>query len=73
MRLLPLLRWVHFLAGLNLSFYIVFQPDAGWGDPYGSFVKFAAVPFVFWTGVIRWQLPRYRSWRARRRGLAGTA
>ncbi len=66
MRVSTALRWVHFLAGLNLSFYIFFQPDDGWSDPYESITRFGVVSFVFWTGVIRWQLPRYRAWRGRR-------
>ena len=59
------LRWVHFLAGLSISFYFFAMPAEGWGDTYNNIMKFGVVGFVFWTGVIRWNLPRIRRWRAK--------
>ena len=64
------LRLVHFLAGLSISFSIFFMPDDGWSNAYNNIMKFGVVGFVFWTGVIRWNLPRIRRWRAKQRAQA---
>jgi hypothetical protein len=61
------LRWVHLMAGLLISVYFMFKPTGGWPDGFESFMANVLVPFVAWTGIIRWQLPRYRRWRAKRR------
>ena len=61
------LRWVHLLAGLFISYYFIFKPDGGWSDGFELFVGQVVVTFVAWTGIIKWQLPRLRRWRARRR------
>lgn len=65
MRTSTWLRWVHFIVGLSISFYFFAMPSEGWSDGFNNLMK-VAVGFVFWTGVIRWQLPRYRRWRASR-------
>ena len=65
-----ILRWVHFLAGLSISYYFLFMPAAGWSDGVNNLYKFGIVGFVFWTGVIRWNLPRIRRWSKRRRATA---
>jgi hypothetical protein len=59
------LRWVHFIAGIAVSQYIFLMPEDGWSSGVNSAMK-GIVAFVFWTGVIRWQLPRYRRWKASR-------
>ena len=64
------LRWVHLIAGTIISVYFLFKPDGGWPDGFEVFMAQVLVPFVAWTGIIRWQLPRYRRWRARRRADA---
>jgi len=51
-----------------MSVYIAFEPSSGWDPALETAVKNALMPFLAWTGIIRWQLPRYRAWRARRRG-----
>ena len=56
------LRWVHFLAGLTISFYFFAMPSDGWSDGVNNLYKFGIVSLVFWTGVIRWNLPRIRKW-----------
>jgi hypothetical protein len=61
------LRWVHLLAGILISVYFLFKPAGGWPDGVEVFMAQVLVPFVAWTGIIRWQLPRYRRWRAKRR------
>jgi hypothetical protein len=60
-----ILRWVHFLAGLSISYYFFFMPDEGWSDGTNTLYKFGIVSFVFWTGIIRWNLPRIRRWLKR--------
>ena len=57
-----ILRWTHFLAGLVVSFHFLAMPGDGWSDTFTSVMKFGVVGFVFWTGVIRWNLPRIRRW-----------
>ena len=65
-----ILRWVHFLAGLSISFYFLAMPADGWSDGVNNVYKFGIVSFVFWTGVIRWNLPRIRKWSKRRTASA---
>ena len=66
-RTATVLRWVQLLAGMLISAYFLFMPDEGWSDTVNTVMGQGVVAFVAWTGVIRWQLPRYRRWRARRR------
>lgn len=60
------LRWIHFLFGLAISGYFMLMPDDGWFDTVNTAYTFGVMSIVFWTGVIRWQLPRIRRWRATR-------
>ncbi len=62
-----ILRWVHFLAGLSISGYFFLMPDDGWSDTVNNVYTFGVVSFVFWTGVIRWNLPRIRRWSKARK------
>ena len=57
-----ILRWLHFSAGLLISGYFFLMPGDGWSDTVNNVFKFGIVSFVFWTGVIRWNLPRIRKW-----------
>ena len=65
------LRWLHLLTGMLISYYFLFKPEGGWSDGFELFVGQFVVAFVAWTGIIRWQLPRLRRWRAGRRARAG--
>ncbi|MDX1659848.1 MAG: hypothetical protein R3343_13590 [Nitriliruptorales bacterium] len=65
------LRWIHFAFGLAISGYFFLMPDGGWSDTVNSVYTFGVISVVFWTGVIRWQLPRIRRWRAQRARAAG--
>ena len=69
-RTATVLRWVHLLSGTLISAYFLFMPDGGWSDTVNTVMSQGVVTFVAWTGIIRWQLPRYRRWRARRRTSA---
>jgi hypothetical protein len=42
------------------------MPADGWSDGFNNVMKFGVVGFVFWTGVIRWNLPRIRRWKKNR-------
>ena len=68
MRWSSILRWAHFLAGMLISVYFMFKPSDGWPAWYENLMTFGVVGFVFWTGVIRWQLPRIRRFFRKRRG-----
>jgi len=72
-RTATVLRWVHLLSGMLLSAYFLFMPDEGWSDTVNTVMGQGVVALVAWTGVIRWQLPRYRRWRARRRASSPSA
>lgn len=67
------LRWIHFAFGLSISGYFMLMPDGGWSDTVNSVYTFGVVSILFWTGVIRWQLPRIRRWRATRARAATSA
>jgi hypothetical protein len=67
MRSSTVLRWVHLLFGLMISVYFLFMPDGGWPDWVTTAVGNGVVGIVAWNGIARWQLPRLRRWRARRR------
>jgi hypothetical protein len=70
MRTSTVLRWVHLLFGLLISAYFLAMPDGGWPDWVTTAIGNGVVAIVAWTGIIRWQLPRLRRWRARRRAKA---
>ena len=59
------LRWVHFLFGLSISAYFFFLPADGYSAAVNNVYKFGVIAVVFWTGVIKWQLPRISRWRQR--------
>lgn len=65
-----ILLWAHFLVGLSISYYFLAMPEDGWSDGVNTLYKFGIVSFVFWTGIIRWNLPRIRRWTKRRKAAA---
>jgi hypothetical protein len=65
-----ILRWVHFAAGISISLYFFLLPADGYSDTVNNIYKFGVIGFVFWTGVIKWQLPRIRRWTKGRRATA---
>ena len=74
-----ILRWVHLTFGMMISVYfarITFtgNTDAWDNDPWVTmFVGQAVVAIVFWTGIIKWQLPRIKKWnRNRKKSKAAT-
>ncbi|MDP7043864.1 MAG: hypothetical protein QF807_07605 [Candidatus Thalassarchaeaceae archaeon] len=67
------LRWIHLGFGFGISFYfgaITFSGDTGyWNDrpEVTNFVATAVLGIVFWTGIIKWQLPRIKKWNRNRK------
>ena len=68
-----ILRWIHLTFGMMISVYfarITFtgNTDAWDNDPWVTmFVGQAVVAVVFWTGIIKWQLPRIKKWNRNRK------
>ena len=68
-----ILRWVHLTFGMMVSIYfarITFtgNVDAWDADPWVTMlVGQAIMAIVFWTGVIKWQLPRIKKWNRNRK------
>jgi len=67
-----ILRWIYLGFGMIISVYfarITFTGDVNaWnGHPgFTMFVGQAVVAIVFWTGIIKWQLPRIKKWNRKR-------
>jgi hypothetical protein len=61
-----ILLWAHFLVGLSISGYFFLLPEEGYSSTVNNIYKFGVVTFVFWTGIIRWNLPRIRRWMKKR-------
>ena len=73
-----ILRWIHLTFGMMISVYfarITFtgNTDAWDNDPWVTmFVGQAVVAIVFWTGIIKWQLPRIKKWNRNRKKSKAT-
>jgi hypothetical protein len=67
------LRWVHFLFGLSISAYFFLLPAEGYSAAVNNVYKFGVIAVVCWTGFMKWQLPRFVRWRARRKGQQAAA
>lgn len=71
-----ILRWVHLLFGLCFSVYfgaITFTDNINFWDsrPWVTMAMGTAVMgIVFWTGIIKWQLPRIKKWNRKRKKAA---
>ncbi len=59
------LRQIHVLAGLSISGCFFLMPADGWSYTVNTAYRFGIVSIVFWTGVIRWNLPNVRRWSKR--------
>jgi hypothetical protein len=49
------------------------MPADGWSDGFNNVMEFGVSGFVFWTGVIKWQLPGLRRWSKRRQAVRAEA
>ena len=67
-----ILRWIHLIFGFCFSIYfgaITFNNDINfWDDePWVTMAMGTVVlGIVFWTGIIKWQLPRIKKWNRNR-------
>ena len=67
-----ILRWIHLIFGFCFSIYfgaITFNNDINfWDDePWVTMAMGTVVlGIVFWTGIIKWQLPRIKKWNHNR-------
>ena len=63
-----ILRWVHLIFGFCFSIYfgaITFNNDIDfWDDqPWVTMTMGTVIlGIVFWSGIIKWQLPRIKKW-----------
>jgi len=68
-----LLRWIHLFFGFGISVYfgaITFSGDTEyWNNrpEVTNFVATGVLGIVFWSGIIKWQLPRIVKWNRRRK------
>ncbi len=68
-----ILRWVHLIFGTCFTIYfgaITFNRDINfWDDkPWVTMTMGTVVLAVtFWTGIIKWQLPKIRKWNRNRK------
>ena len=68
-----ILRWVHLIFGMMISVYfarITFTGDVNAWDENPEITMLmgqAVMAIVFWTGIIKWQLPRIKKWQRKRK------
>ena len=68
-----ILRWVHLIFGFCFSIYfgaITFTGNIDYwdGQPWVTMAMGTVVlGIVFWTGIIKWQLPRIKKWNRNRK------
>jgi len=71
-------RWVHLIFGFCFSIYfgaITFNNDIDfWDDqPWVTMTMGTVIlGIVFWTGIIKWQLPRIKKWNRKRKKKAAS-
>ena len=58
-----ILRWIHLLFAMMISVYF---------GRITMFVRQIVMAIVFWTGIIKWQLPKIKKWN-RSRNLKTTS
>jgi|TARA_B110000914_G_C15105688_1_gene283772 low affinity Fe/Cu permease len=64
-----ILRWIHLLFASMISIYFARITIFGetWSDEVTMFVGQIVMMVVFWTGIIKWQLPRIKKWNRNRK------
>ena len=64
-----ILRWIHLLFASMISIYFARITIFGetWSDEETMFVGQIVMMVVFWTGIIKWQLPRIKKWNRNRK------
>ena len=68
-----ILRWIHLIFGMMISAYfarITFTGNVNaWEDQewVTMLMGQGVLAIVFWTGIIKWQLPRINKWNRNRK------
>lgn len=68
-----ILRWIHLIFGMMISAYfarITFTGNVNaWEDQewVTMLMGQGVLAIVFWTGIIKWQLPRIKKWNRNRK------
>ena len=68
-----ILRWIHLIFGMMISAYfarITFTGNVNaWEDQewVTMLMGQGVLAIVFWTGIIKWQLPRIMKWNRNRK------
>ena len=64
-----ILRWVHLLFAMMISIYFGRITMFGeiWSHEVTMFVGQIVMAIVFWTGILKWQLPRIKKWSRKRK------
>ncbi len=61
-------RWAHILFSLPVIIYFaaISNFDYEWGDNVDSMIADYVIWLLMWTGIAKWQLPRYKRWKRKR-------
>ena len=64
-----ILRWVHLLFAMMISIYFgrITMFGETWFHEVTMFVGQIVMVIVFWSGIIKWQLPRIKKWSRKRK------
>ncbi len=69
-----ILRWIHLLFAMMISVYFgrITMFGETWSHEVTMFVGQIVMAIVFWTRIIKWQLPKIKKWN-RSRNLKTTS
>jgi len=59
-------RYGHTIEGILIGIYI-YSPTMQSNPTYANFIQFVIFPFIVFSGVMMWQMPRINKWRSQRR------
>ena len=64
-----ILRWVHLLFAMMISIYFgrITMFGETWSHEVTMIVGQIVMAIVFWTGILKWQLPRIKKWGRKRK------
>jgi hypothetical protein len=61
-------RWAHILFSLPVIVYFaaISNFDYQWSEDVHSMIADYFIWLLMWTGIAKWQLPRYKRWKRKR-------
>ncbi|MBJ28875.1 MAG: hypothetical protein CMB61_02295 [Euryarchaeota archaeon] len=61
-------RWIHLISALPLIVYFaaISNFDYEWSASADSLIADYFIWIIMWTGIAKWQLPRYKKWKRNR-------